>query len=189
MALISVTIYRFIESNLRAIQITTQQSSEAAAMQGLLASLQAQFYDLPTGRPGVLLGDAHRFGDKDADELQWICTAGNGMFTQFADGEYKITLALKPMPKTNTSELGLRRQRSSSEINNQLGFQPANWLRLIDNIDALEIRYFDQRLNAWLEKWTDQQTRPALIRIRIWRAGAETPSETILSLPMSRLPT
>jgi len=49
----------------------------------------------------------------------------------------------------------------------------------------MEIRYFDQRLNAWLEKWTDQSARPSLVRMRIWRAGDDQPYEQIFNLPLT----
>lgn len=181
--MIAVTLYRFIESNLRAIGYSTQLSSDEAALQGLMASLQAQLNDLPLAEPGVLLGENHQFSEKPSDEMQWLTHAGNGLFTQFAEGEYKVTLALRPVPNTNTLELGLRRVLATAPPGGDL-----HWLRLLTAVDALEIRYFDLRLNAWLEKWTDQQARPALVRIRIWRAGAESPFEAILALPMMKLP-
>ncbi len=188
-AMIAISIYRFIESSLRAIQISTKQSNDTAAVQSLLAVLQAQLHSLPPGEIGALLGDTHKFQNKAADELQWLCGPGNGLFTQFADGEYRATLMLKQVPKTNTCELGLRRQRAENKINTALTNQQENWVHLLDNVDALEVRYYDQRLNAWLEKWTDQMSLPSIIRIRLWRAGEENPIEAILALPVKQLPT
>ena len=46
-----------------------------------------------------------------------------------------------------------------------------------------------ERLNAWLEKWTDQQERQTLVRIRILRTGEDAPFEVILALPTRKLPT
>jgi hypothetical protein len=64
-----------------------------------------------------------------------------------------------------------------------------NWLPLLPNVDAIEIRYFDERLNAWLDKWSDAQARPALVRIRIWRTDQTVPYEAVIELPPSKLPT
>jgi prepilin-type N-terminal cleavage/methylation domain-containing protein len=181
--LIAFSIYRFVELNLTAIRVSREQSKEQAAMQAFIAVLQAQLNDLPPARSGALRGDAHKFANKPSDEMLWVCTAGNGLFTQFADGEYDVTLMLKPIPKSTTSELGLRRLRSDGSDTNP------HWLHLLGDVDAMEIRYYDQRLNAWLERWTDLQARPSLVRIRIWRAGAGAPYEAILSLPLAGLPT
>ncbi|MEA3189016.1 MAG: hypothetical protein QOD99_2846 [Chthoniobacter sp.] len=181
-AMIALTLYRFIESNLRAIAFSTQQSSDSAAMDGLIAVLQSQLDSLPREEPGALLGDAHQFSEKAADEMTWLCGPGNGLFTRFAAGRYHVTLTLQPVLKSSHSELGFRRV----EEKNPRG--DPHWLRLLADVDALEIRYFDQQLNAWLEKWTNQGARPSLVRLRIWRAGAEFPVEVVLSLPTTRLP-
>jgi len=183
-ALMTLTIYRFIELNLAAIRFSTQKSNDAAAMRALMAVIETQLNDLPRAYPGSLLGEAHKFNNQEADEMQWICGAGNGLFTQFADGLYKVTLALKPIPKTNTSELGVRRMMISGDEND------THWLRLLGDVDAMEITYFDQRLNSWVQNWTDPQSRPALARIRIWHAGADSaaPFEAVLPLPVMAVP-
>ena len=58
---------------------------------------------------------------------------------------------------------------------------------LIPDVAALEIRYFDARLNAWIERWNDQNTRPSLIRVRIWRKADDVPTETVLRLPAANV--
>lgn len=105
------------------------------------------------------------------------------MFTQFADAEYNVTLMLRPVPKTATSELGLRRLISDGTD------KDSHWLPLLGKVDALEIRYFDPLANGWVERWTDLQRRPALVRVRLWRVGNEDAYEVILPLPISRLAT
>lgn len=183
LGMIAFSIYRFIEVTLTAIRVSTAQGGEEAAMQGLVAAIGAQLNDLPVARSNALRGEAHKFNNREGDEMTWVCHAGNGLFTAFAEGDYDVTLALKPVPKTTTSELGLR--RAVTDAND---LSKANWLPLMPGVDALEIRYFDPRLNAWLEKWSDAGARPALVRLRITRAGAAAPHETILALPATRLP-
>src|SRR5207302_4751526 len=109
LALIVFSIFRFVEVNLFAIRISTEKAADDMAMQALFSTLRWQLMNLPAARTGSLLGDAHKFNDKESDEIRWFCTAGNGLFTQFADTEYNVTLTLRPVPKTTTSELGLRR--------------------------------------------------------------------------------
>jgi hypothetical protein len=43
------------------------------------------------------------------------------------------------------------------------------WVPLIDDVSGLRIRYFDTRLNAWVERWTDTGTLPRLIEVVIER--------------------
>ncbi len=183
LSLIAATLFRFVESTLRAIRFSSEQSSDAAGLTGLFASVQSQLNNLPLGQSGVLLGDSHQFGDKSSDEMQWICSAGNGLFTNFADGQYQVTLTLQQVPQSDAYELGVRRvpvdQPTATDV---------HWLHLLDHVDGLEIMYFDSRLNAWLEKWTDQSALPSLVRIRVWRNGANSPAEAILMLPLTRLP-
>lgn len=180
MAVVVLAIYRFVETSLQSIKISTDDTTQKGAVQALVAVLQEEFCALPPTQPNALLGEAHQFNGKASDQVEWLTQAGNGMFTQAADGPWKVTLILRPQDQTNT--LGLLRQlpdNSSAE---------ENWVPLLPNVDAIEIRYFDQRLNVWLEKWSDAQSRPALVRVRIWRTDQSVPYEAVIELPPSKLP-
>lgn len=176
-AMMTFSIYRFVEGSLRAIALSTEQSTDDVAMQALISVIQAQLQTLPPGRDSVLLGEPHKFKEKPSDEMQWVCGPGNGLFTQFAEGEYTVTFTVQPVRGSTESELGLRRVPAERKDTSQ------NWLPLLEKVDAMEIRYFDPRLNAWLERWSDLAARPSLVRIRIWRTGSENPHDAIVSLP------
>src|SRR5215210_6315232 len=79
-AMMTFSIYRFVEGSLDAIAFSTRQSTEDAAMQALISVLQAQLNNLPQAQPGVLLGEPHKFGSKPSDEMQWTSGPGNGLF-------------------------------------------------------------------------------------------------------------
>jgi hypothetical protein len=179
LALVGLSIYRFLELNLRAIQFSTERGSESVAMDALLATLQAELRSLPLAQtqPGAIIGEAHKFNNLPADELYWITAKGNGLFTSHADADFRVTLRLRPEPPARLPTLGLRRVQIGGDPNVQ------NWLPLMPNVRALEFRYFDLRVNSWVEKWVDQQARPALVRVRIWRNDDVDPVEAILSLP------
>jgi prepilin-type N-terminal cleavage/methylation domain-containing protein len=182
MALIAFSIYRFVESDLQAIKISTEDTTQKSAVQALIAVLQGDFCNLPAGEPSALMGEAHKFNGKASDQVEWLTQAGNGLFTQSAEGPWKVTLILRPDDKTNTYTLGLLRQVPGNNSKEE------NWLPLLPNVDAIEIHYFDQRLNVWLEKWSDAQSRPALVRLRIWRKDQTVPYEAVIELPPSKLP-
>ena len=180
MALVAFAIYRFVEVDLQAIKVSTDDTTQKGAVQALVAVLDEEFRNLPPMLPSALLGEAHTFNGKASDEVEWLTQAGNGLFTQAAAGPWKVTLILRPQDKTYT--LGLLRQlpdNSSSE---------EHWLPLLRNLDAIEIRYFDQPLNVWLAKWSDVGSRPSLVRVRIWRTDQTVPYEAVIELPPARLP-
>lgn len=187
MALVGISIFQFVDTNVAAIRIASESAAAETAQQTLVATLQTELNSLPTNRPGALLGEAHKFGELPSDEMTWIATAGNGLFDAQADGEWQTTLFLKTDAKTQTSELGLRRLRSDADsLTPRQGLPPVeqwNWLTLLPDATGMEIRYFDPRLKAWIQKWTDPSARPTLVRVRIWRGAAIDPYETVLTLP------
>jgi type II secretion system protein J len=182
MALVAFSIYRFVEVDLQAIKISTDDTTQKGALQALVAVLQEEFCNLPPSQSSALLGEAHKFNGKASDEVEWLTQAGNGLFTQAADGPWKVTMTLRPDDKTNTYTLGLLRQLPDNSSTDD------HWLPLLPNVDAIEIRYFDQRLNVWLEKWSDVNSRPALVRVRIWRTDQTVPYEAVIALPPTKLP-
>ena len=40
---------------------------------------------------------------------------------------------------------------------------------VMDDVQGMRIRYFDPRLNAWVERWTDTSTLPRLIEVILER--------------------
>ena len=61
-----------------------------------------------------------------------------------------------------------------------------SWLPLIDNVNSIQIRYFDPRLNSWLVKWSDTVTLPRLVKVVVGRADGVAPWEVII--PLGRTP-
>ena len=64
------------------------------------------------------------------------------------------------------------------------GFSSAHesWVPLLENVQGLQIRYFDPRLNVWQDKWTDNVTLPRLVKVTIERKDASVPWEAIIAL-------
>jgi hypothetical protein len=182
MALVVASIYRFVLVDLQAIKLSTDDSAQKGAVQGLIAVLQEEFCNLPPTESDALLGEAHKFNEKASDQVEWLTQAGNGLFTEAADGPWKVTLILRPQDNTNTYTLGLLRQLPDNSSKEE------HWLPLLPNVDAIEIRYFDPRLNAWQDKWSDSQSRPSLVRVRIWRTDQTVPYEAVIELPPTKLP-
>ena len=175
--MISVSIFRFVDSTLRVVQAISQSGGGNEEIEALCRTVQFQLNDLPITEAGAILGQAHIFNATSLDEFQWLGNSGNSLFTAYAPGDYRVTLMVQEDAKAKTSELGIRRVLISG---NQNTF---NWVPLVPGIKAMEARYFDLRNNSWLEKWTDPGYRPNLVRLKFWRDKDADPYEVILSIP------
>jgi hypothetical protein len=176
--LITFSLFRFITANLEALRFSTETAAENEALVGLVNLVQGQLNDLPAVGQALLTGRAQKFKGLASDEMQWRTKAGLGVLTTAARGEYTVTLLLQPQEKTSSRlDLGLRRRPINGSDKDE------QWMRLIENFAAMEIRYFDPRINAWLERWQDQNFRPSLVRLRLWRRADEEPYEAVLNLP------
>jgi prepilin-type N-terminal cleavage/methylation domain-containing protein len=166
LGLMATAIFRFVQANIAALRISAVENLEEARYSGLLDLLTAQWQDLPTG-VGALAGDTYKFNDRPRDEIIWACSAGPGLLTRYAGGEYTVRMRLRPI-KEGSDQLQLgcyRKPRDEAEGNDE----KETWVPLIDDVGGLRIRYFDTRLNAWVERWTDTGTLPRLIELIIQR--------------------
>ncbi len=182
LGMMALAIFRFVSTNLIAVQVSSEVNEINAQFEGLDRILTDQFQELPPGQ-GTLLGEPFKFEGRSRDEMTWICSAGPGLFTRYASGQYSVTIRLRPMEKGKAMDLGVVRE--SEDDGNPV---PDNkiWVPLLSNINSLEIRYFDPRLNAWVDRWTDRGTLPHLVRLTIDRAGARVPWVAIV--PLRRTP-
>lgn len=180
-ALLTFSLFRFVSVNIDALAFSTQASAEEKTITGFVNLIQGQLNELPPKGQGMLLGQAHKFKGLASDEIQWRSRGGIGLLTTAADDEYRVTLRLQPITKTSpVLDLVMKRRLIT-------GKEDDLELRLIPDVAALEFRYFDPRLNAWLERWTDQNARPSLVRVRIWRNADDAPYEAVLTVPSAML--
>ena len=166
MGLLTMAIFRFVQTNVAVVQISATESAEDARYTGLLDLLTSQLQSLPTN-VGALAGDTYKFNDRQRDEIVWACSAGPGLLTRYAGGEFTVRMRLRPMKEgSDTLQLGIyRKPRDEAEGENE----KETWVPMIDGITSLRIRYFDTRLNAWVERWTDSGSLPRLVELLIQR--------------------
>jgi prepilin-type N-terminal cleavage/methylation domain-containing protein len=166
LGLMSVAIFRFVQSNVVALRLSATENMEEARYNGLLDLLTAEWQNLPNG-VGALGGDTYKFNDRPRDEIVWTCGAGPGLLTRYAPGEFTVRMRLRPMKEgSDKLQLGcFRKPRTDAEGENE----NETWVPLIDDVGGLRIRYFDTRLNAWVERWTDTGTLPRLVELVIER--------------------
>jgi prepilin-type N-terminal cleavage/methylation domain-containing protein len=183
LATMAIAIYRFVESNMIAIRVSSDTVAADARYDGLRDVLAHEWQSLSPGK-GALLGDAFKLSERERDEVRWICGPGPGLMTRYAAGDFVVALRLQSANKnSNQLDLGfLRKPKDDTSLTNV----NESWIPLIENVQTLQIRYFDSRLNVWVEKWTDTQTLPRLVKVVIGRSDAAAPWEAII--PLGRTP-
>ena len=182
LAMMSFAIYRFVQANIVVMRVSAEAEAADARYDGLRELLMQQMQNIAPGT-GALLGDALRVNDRDRDEVTWLCSAGPGLLTRYASGDYRVSLRLRARDsKTNQLDLGIMRKPKDPAVSNE----HETWIRLIDNVGSLQIRYFDSRLNTWVQRWVDTVTLPRLVKIVIGRSDASAPAEIIV--PLARTP-
>lgn len=182
LATMAMSIYRFVQSNLSAISASSNGIAADARYDGLLEVLTAQWQSLPPGK-GALLGDSFKLSDRPRDEIRWVCGAGPGLMTRYASGEYIVSLRLQSEKDSSRYDLGLVRKPKSDTA---LSDVHESWIPLIENVTSLQIRYFDPRINTWVERWTDAGTLPRLVKLSVGRPDSSVPWEAIV--PLGRTP-
>ena len=182
LATMALAIYRFVQSNIVAIRLSSDAIAADAHYDGLREVLTAQWQSLSSGK-GALLGDAFKLNERERDEVRWVCAAGPGLMTRYAAGDFVVALRLQSAKNNNRYNLGLlRKPKDDTSLTNA----NESWIPLIENVRSLEIRYFDARLNVWVEKWTDTRVLPQLVKLTIGRSDAAAPWEVII--PLRRTP-
>lgn len=179
MALMSLAIYRFVQSNVVALRVSSEVSAADARYDALRDLLGAQWQSLPSGS-GALSGDPLKVNDLSRDQITWTCGAGPGLLTRYAGGDFLVSMRLRPASeKGDRLDLGFLRKpvedRAVSNVHE-------SWVPLLENVRGLQIRYFDPRLNVWQDKWTDNVTLPRLVKVTIDRMDASVPWEAIIAL-------
>jgi len=194
-ALLAFTLFRFVSANLQAMHATTEMQAERETVQAVVRFVEAQLADLPRRQTGVILGNPLKIHDLPSDELIWRTHAGQGVLTAAAPGEYRVTMTVQPVEGASAEyELGLRREPISAEAGSNVDFfargsgaNKYNWVSLVRPMAGFEVRYWDPRLNAWLDRWTDQTARPLLVRVRLWKNVDDAPIEAVLPVPSGRM--
>ncbi|MDQ6862161.1 MAG: hypothetical protein M3032_13530, partial [Verrucomicrobiota bacterium] len=183
LGMMSVAIYRFVQTNIIALRISADTTAIDAQYSGFANLLTAQWQNLTPGQ-GSLLGEPFKFNNRPRDEITWICGAGPGLLTRYADGEYHVSMRLRPVAKgSDKMEIGLSRKPLVAA---SFESEAESWVPHLPDVQSIEIRYFDPRLNTWVDKWTDTLTLPRLVKLTITRPNDNTPWQEII--PLGRTP-
>jgi hypothetical protein len=183
LAMMSVAIYRFVQSNLTALRVSSEASAADARYGGLRDFLMTQWQSLSAGN-AAMTGEPFKLNDRSRDEIKWTCGAGLGLLTRYAPGDFTVSMRLqRESDKSDRLNLGLLRKPQDDP---SITHEHETWVPLIENVGSLQIRYFEPRLNVWVDRWTDTLVMPRLVKIVVGRSDAAVPFEVII--PLGRTP-
>lgn len=182
LGLMSLAIFRFVQSTMIALRVSSDTAAADAQYDGLRNFLTAEWQSLSPQR-ARLTGEPLKVNDRERDVIGWFGSAGPGLLTRYAPGEFKVVLRLQPEnEKSDRLDLGLSRKPKDDTGEVHETFVP-----LIKNVSSLQFSYFNPRFgtNPWVNRWSGTTT-PSLIKITVGRTDASTPWEAII--PLTRTP-
>jgi hypothetical protein len=181
LGLMSLAIFRFVQANMTALRVSSDIATRDSQYDGLRDLLTSQWQSLSPTR-GRMIGEPFKLNDRERDVITWICSAGPGLLTRYAPGEFIVALRLQPgNEKSDRLDLGLlRKPKDASDI----GERHETWVPLIKNVSSLQISYFNPRANTWVDRWPGGL--PSLVKITVGRNDAAVPWEAII--PLTRTP-
>jgi prepilin-type N-terminal cleavage/methylation domain-containing protein len=183
LGMMAVAIFRFVQSNMAAVEFSSQTAAADAQYDGLRDLLTSEWQSLTPLR-AKMMGEPFKLNDRERDEIRWNSAAGPGLVTRYAPGEFTVVLRLQPdNEKSDQLDLGvLRKAQDDSDV----GEGHETWVPLIRNVSSLEIAYFDPNANTWLPRWPGGTRLPWLVKITVGRPDAADPWEAII--PLRRTP-
>ena len=183
LGMMSLAIFRFVQSNLIALKFSSETAAAEAQYDGLRDLLTTEWQTLTPMRAN-LTGEPFKLNERERDEIKWRCSAGPGVLTRYAPGEFGVTLRLQPeKQKGDRLDLGLLRR---SQEKSDTGEVNESWVPLVNDVSSLEISYFDPNANNWLPRWPGGGRLPSLIKISVGRGNAGVAWEAII--PLRRTP-
>jgi Type II secretion system (T2SS), protein J len=183
LGMMSVAIFRFVQSNMIALQLSSDSGAADAQYAGLRDLLTAEWQSL-NPLSAKMVGEPFKLGDRERDEIKWKSSAGPGLLTRYAPGDFTVVLRLQPgNEKGGWLDLGLSRKAQEDSDTEEAR---ETWVPLIRNVNSLEISYFDANANNWLPRWPLGGRLPLLVKITVGRADSAVPWETII--PLRRTP-
>jgi prepilin-type N-terminal cleavage/methylation domain-containing protein len=185
LGLMSLAIFRFVQSNMTALRLSSDIAARDSQYDGLRDLLTAEWQSLSPQR-ARMIGERFKLNDRERDVVTWNCSAGPGLLTRYAPGEFKVALRLQPEnEKSDKFDLGfLRKPKNDSDV----GESHETWVPLIKNVSSLQISYFNPRFgtNPWVDRWQSTSQLPSLIKVTVGRTDSPVPWEAII--PISRTP-
>jgi prepilin-type N-terminal cleavage/methylation domain-containing protein len=183
LGLMSLAIFRFVQANMTALRLSSDVTARDSQYDGLRDLLTAEWQSLSPTR-AMMIGEPFKLNDRERDVITWNSSAGPGLLTRYAPGEFTVALRLQPeSEKSDRLDLGfLRKPRDASDI----GEKQETWVPLVKNVSTLQVTYFNPNLNTWIDRWSNRTQLPWLVKVTIGRTDSAVPWEAVI--PLKRTP-
>ena len=183
LGLMSLAIFRFVQANMTALRLSSDAAAMDSQYDGLRELLTAEWQNLGSSR-SRMYGEPFKLNDRERDWVRWNCSAGPGLLTRYAPGDFIVTLRLQPeSEKSDRLDLGFLRKPKDDPDG---GERHETWVPLIKDVTSLQINYFSPNLNSWIDRWSNTSQLPWLVRVTVGRADSAVPWEAII--PLRRTP-
>ena len=186
-AVITLGLYRFVSGSIGAAKAADAFAAREAELAGFDRFVQSQFIRRPARVPAgatLLEGKPGRSGTP-RDSVTFLAQPGNGLLARRADGVFVATLEVVQPKGARRPALVLSRQRVDQQVLGRPA--PISAVELLPGVLALEIGYYDARINSWVESWSDAAALPDLVRLRLTFDDGSDQFETVARLPPRRL--
>src|SRR5919109_2487901 len=87
LGMMAVAIFRFVQSNMAALQFSSVTAANEAQYDGLRDLLTAEWQSLNPTR-AKMMGEPFKLNDSERDKITWNSDAGPGLLTRYAPGEF-----------------------------------------------------------------------------------------------------
>ena len=190
LSLTTLGIFRFVQSTVRAVAASVEDTEEQLSVERLVALVQEELYSLPVRGQTNIQGEAIKLNGVDFDSIEWRSRGGAGLMTTAATGEYRVKLRIQPIEKnSNKYEIGFWRRPALLETATGLvaggNDSDATWVPLLQRAASLRLRYWDSRLGQLLDSWKDPTVRPAFVIMSVLLEGESIAYEAVLRIPVA----
>jgi prepilin-type N-terminal cleavage/methylation domain-containing protein len=183
LGLMSLAIFRFVQSNMLALRLSSDTAARDSQYEGLRDLLTTEWQNLGSVR-SKMYGEPFKLNDRERDWVRWTSGAGPGLLTRYAPGDFTVMLRLQPeSDKSDRLDLGLLRKPIDDSDS---GEKNETWVPLIKNVSTLQISYFSPNLNNWIDRWSNTSQPPWLVKLTVGRTDSAVPWEVII--PLRRTP-
>src|SRR5215831_14509197 len=133
LGLMSLAIFRFVQTNMTALRLSSDTAASDSQYDGLRDLLTTEWQSLSPLR-ARMTGEPFKLNDRERDVIAWNSSAGPGLLTRYAPGDFTVALRLQPAnEKSDQLDLGfLRKPKNDSDS----GEGDETWVPLIKNVSS-----------------------------------------------------
>ncbi len=174
-------IYFSVSSSVSAANDLAVQQIDSRQMSSLMQFLRKGLLNLPAEAE---ISVTTRSRGQRGDAVDLVIRRAPGAFGTGALEVWGGGVVLSALPdgkgKSTLSITRFAEKTTESEMDGYL--EGAMWLPLLENVETVRWRFWDQNLSRWLEIWERKDIHPPLIELTLRRAG-ESEQVSLFRLP------